>query len=337
MDAEIVETTIVRQRIEGEEWISLRKEVILLPGPIALERKHLPSGPTLPPVILVHGFAQNRYTWDCSQRSMSNFLAAQGFDVWNMELRGHGRSRDANSKGAESVDDYLQDLILVANFIEQPAFWIGHSLGGATIYRTACTMLPLKCLGIIGIGAIYHFGNNPVIRVLCHLTNRLVRASFLSDLQIKTRLGGDLLAKLYGISDVVGYTFPLSGWWPGTVEPDLLRERMKRGMDWTSVEVWKEMSRWGTQEHFDYHQTWKQLDIPLLVILGDKDHLLTPRDGRPAFDESGSTDKEILLLDDFHHETHWGHLDIILGKHASKYVWEPISSWMKKRRSIALR
>ena len=331
MNAKSIKTDIIEQTIEGSQTITLRREEVLLKGPIALERKHLPDGPTLPPVVLVHGFAQNRYTWDCSQRSMSNYLAAQGFDVWNMELRGHGRSRDENSIGAESFEDYVSDIVLVANHIEEPAFWIGHSLGGAVIYGSACNMIPLKCRGLIGIGAIYHFGNNPYMNLLCRVTRALARVPLLGQIQVRTRMGGDILSKLYGLTDILGYTFPLSGWWPGTVETDLLRERMKLGMDWTSVEVWKEMSRWGVQKNFDYHQTWKQLDIPLLVILGDKDHLLTPKDGRPAFDESGSSDKELLLLDDFHHETHWGHLDIILGKWASKYVWKKASTWMKNR------
>ena len=79
-----------------------------------------------------------------------------------------------------------------------------------------------------------------------------------------------------------------------------------------------------------YAKQWKELDIPLLVALGDKDHLLTIRDGRPAYIESGSTNKELIIFDDFHHESHYGHLDIILGKKAPKYVWPKISSWIQE-------
>lgn len=315
-----------RLRIHLDEDITLCCEQHQVAERIALERRYLPSGARLPPVILVHGFAQNRFTWDCSQRSMQNYLAAQGFDVWNMELRGHGNS---TGQGAESFSEYVKDMIDVAHYIDEPAFWVGHSLGGATVYASATQMNPLKCRGIIGIAALYHFGNNPIIRQLCHLTQFLGRLPLIGNLQVRTRMGGVLLSKLYGISDVVGYTFPLSGWWPGTVEPELFDERMRLGMDWTSVQVWKEMAAWGTQQAFPYAKEWSQLDIPLLVLLGDKDHLLTIRDGRPAYLESGSKDKTLVIFDDFKHESHYGHLDIILGKKAPQYVWPTLSDWLK--------
>lgn len=321
----------LKQRVNGEEWVTLERSVHYVNGKIALERKHLKTGPTRPPVILVHGFAQNRYSWDCSQRSMANYFVSLGYDVWNMELPGHGRSRSPTSIGAESFSDYARAMIQVAEYIEEPAFWIGHSLGGATIYSAASNMKPLKTRGIIGIGALYHFGNNRIIRAICHLTKILSQIPLLGGARIKTQAGGQLLSSLYGISDVVGYTFPLSGWWPGTVEPDLFEERMRLGMDWTNVEIWKEMAEWGLKQEFPFAKSWSELDVPLLVALGDKDHLLTIRDGRPAYTESGSSDKELIVFDDYTHETHWGHLDIILGKYAPKFIWPHIHDWMNAR------
>ena len=261
---------------------------------------------------------------------MANYLVSLGYDVWNMELPGHGRSRSKDSMGAERFDDYIQAMITVAQYIKEPAFWIGHSLGGATIYSAACQMQPLKTRGIIGIGALYHFGNNPIIQSICHMTQFLSRIPILGSVRVRTQKGGLLLSKLYSISDVVGYTFPLSGWWPGTVEPELFAERMRLGMDWTNVEIWKEMSKWGVTRTFPYAEKWHQLDMPLLVALGDKDHLLTIKDGRPAYEESGSSDKGLIIFDDYHHETHYGHLDIILGKKAPVHVWPKLHDWMQK-------
>ena len=325
------ESDVLTQRIHNDDVVVLTRSIHHLSNNIVLERKHLCTGPTLPPVILVHGFAQNRFTWDCSQRSMANYLVAQGYDVWNMELPGHGRSRSPNSVGGESFSEYVQAMISVANYIKEPAFWIGHSLGGATIYSAATQMNPLKTRGIIGVAALYHFGHNPITKVICQLTQRLSKRSVLGAIRIKTKAGGMLLSRLYSISDIVGYTFPLSGWWPDTVEPDLFEERMRLGMDWTNIEIWKEMSGWALSNSFPYRDKWSVLDIPLLVALGDKDHLLTITDGKPAYLESGSHDKELIIFDDYHHDTHWGHLDIILGKKAPHFVWPHIHRWMKQR------
>lgn len=331
---------LVEQQTEGGDVVRLYKSVCLLPpaqpgGPsLAVIRKHLPSGPRLPPVLLVHGFAQNRYTWHTSRRSMSAWLAAAGFDVWNLELRGHGRSRNGQARGAEQFSDYVLDVLHAASCLPARAFWIGHSLGGASIYGAAA-MRPDATLGVIGIGAVYGFAqHNWLIRRLCRLTRRIVEApggGVLRNLQVRTRMGGGLLAKLYSISDVAGYAIPLSGWWPGSIEADILEERLTRGFDWTSVTVWMEMSRWGSGATFDYDEYWQRADVPLLVLLGDQDHLLMPEDGRLAHDRSASQDKTVIILDDYHHQTHWGHLDLILGRHACEHVWEPIREWMTHR------
>lgn len=326
-----VPTKLVRQKIHKEEEIELQVSVHILEQGISLERKHLPTGPTKPPVILVHGFAQNRYTWDCSSRSMANYLVSLGYDVWNMELPGHGRSQIPQSKGGDSFESYVQAMTHVAAYIEEPAFWIGHSLGGATVYAAATRVEPKYIRGVIGIAALYHFGNNPITNIICRITKRLTVFPLINSIRVRTKNGGLLLSKLYGITDVVGYTFPLSGWWPETVEPALFEERMRLGMDWTNVHIWKEMSQWAINKEFPFAKKWNTLDIPLLVALADKDHLLTIRDGRPAFEESGSTDKELIIFDDYHHETHWGHLDIILGKKAPYFVWPKIHEWMNKR------
>ena len=321
----------VQQTIDGNERLELLVSIHTLEEGVSLERKHLPTGPTKPPVILVHGFAQNRYTWDCSSRSMTNYLVSLGYDVWNMELPGHGRSQIPQSKGGDSFESYIKAMKYAVEYIKEPAFWIGHSLGGATVYAAATHIDPKYIRGVIGIAALYHFGHNPITNLICRITKRLAVFPVINSIRVRTKNGGLLLSKLYSITDVVGYTFPLSGWWPETVEPDLFEERMRLGMDWTNVHIWKEMSQWAIKKQFPFAEAWKKLDVPLLVALADKDHLLTIRDGRPAFEESGSSDKEMIIFDDYHHETHWGHLDIILGKKAPRFVWPHIHEWMNKR------
>ncbi|MDG1484423.1 MAG: alpha/beta fold hydrolase [Myxococcota bacterium] len=333
---ECIRSEVVEQFTDARESVTLHKEVLQLPGdestpPIGIVRKHLPGGPTLPPVLLVHGFAQNRYTWHTSERSPSAWLASLGFDVWNMELRGHGRSADTMRRGAEQFADYVADVQRVARAIGEPAFWIGHSLGGAAIYGAAAEE-PSLTRGVIGIGAIYTFAqHNRFLRLLARITWKLRDIPGLGNLQIRTRLGGDLASSLYSLTDVAGYTVPVSGWWPGSIEPDLLAERLTRGFDWTSVTVWQEMSRWAVTGVFEYDEAWRAAKVPLLVILGDFDHLVPPGDGRAAFDRSESADKTLLLLDDFHHKVHWGHLDLVIGTRAREYVWTPLADWMTAR------
>lgn len=322
------------QIIDGERTIEIIQEYRILLGdtPISAVRSYSILGPTKPPVVLIHGFAQNRYTWECTHRSASAYFASLGFDVWNVELRGHGLSRKEGQIGAETFDDYVTDLKNIARALPDSAFWIGHSLGGATIYGAAATMKPLRCRGVIGLGAVFHFAQgNDFLHLLCKFTTKIFSSNTLGQLQIRTRMGGDLLSSLYGIADVAGFIFPISGWWPDSIERHILEERLQKGFDWTSFEVWKEMSKWATEKKFPYEEEWTKINVPLYVILGDYDHLLTPKDGRVAYDLSQSMDKEILLLNNIDHKRHWGHVDITIGKDAIDIVWAPIGKWMLER------
>ena len=100
----------VAQRVTPGRIRWFRKELIEVrgPEPLALVRKRRAEGDAHAPVILVHGFGQNRYAWHMPQRSMANYLAELGFDVFNVDLRGHGRSAELGSRRSRGVDDYIR-------------------------------------------------------------------------------------------------------------------------------------------------------------------------------------------------------------------------------------
>ena len=95
------------------------------------------------PVLLIHGFGQNRYAWHLPSRSFANHLAHAGFDVFNLDLRGHGRSRHMGARRSTGVLDYVTyDLPVAIEEIQRlvgpkPVFLVGHSLGGIVSYAAA--------------------------------------------------------------------------------------------------------------------------------------------------------------------------------------------------------
>jgi len=328
----------VRQKTHDDNWVELYKERITLnhTSTLGFIRKQPIGGATKPPILLVHGFAQNRYTWHTSIRSMSAWLAAQGHDVWNLELRGHGWADTTNQNSASRLEDYADDIVLASEAMPNPAYWIGHSMGGGAIYAAAAKTKPLKCLGIIGIGAVFHFGQgNPLMNFVCRLSRKIAKRIPLKDTVVHTRGAGHVLNRLFPILDTMGYLGPASGWWPGTIERELAEERILNGFDRTNINIWYEMSHLAKEPCFPYEKEWSRIeDLPIWIILGDQDHLLTEIDGRPAYDLSNSKRKRLTILNNNDHETHWGHLDIILGKLAPKYVWEPISLWIEAETSL---
>ena len=270
--------------------------------------------------MLVHGFAQNRFSWDCEGRSPARWLAEQGWEVINLELRGHGRSEGAAEAGFE---DYVEDLVRVASELGRP-FVIGHSLGGAAAYAAATRT---ELAGVIGLGAMWGFGGHQrFIRLISGLSLKLPA---LRRARVRSRLGAVVMTRLMGLSDTAAWWAPMSGWWPGSMEPELLRERLERGFDYTTVQVWLDMARWAVEGETAVDEAlWRACHVPLLVVVGDEDHLMPLGDARGAYDLHPGPDKELLVLDDLKHEVHWGHLDLVMGRHAPAQVWPRLHAWM---------
>ena len=119
--------------------------------PEKITRKH--------PVLLLHGIASNHRVWDFGHEELSfaRHLAAQGYAVYSMDLRGRAGSDGPHTgRGKQwSVDDYLLcDLPAATEYIiaqhgTEKLHWVGHSMGGILgfFYRFAtrrptCTVSP---------------------------------------------------------------------------------------------------------------------------------------------------------------------------------------------------
>ena len=93
-----------------------RHDVLTADGAALALHRHPADGP---PVLIVHGISSNHHSWDLSaDRSLGVWLAAEGYDAWLLDLRGHGDStRDARGhaqRSGWSVDDYGQQDIPAA-------------------------------------------------------------------------------------------------------------------------------------------------------------------------------------------------------------------------------
>ena len=113
-------------------------------------------------VILCHGFASNRFTFDLNPDvSVPDYLARKGWDTWLVELRGSGSSKNVGDnthmtpdtawdtyfthedKDDANVffDDHVEDcraMIEYVHFITQkPVHFIGHSMGAMLLQSCA--------------------------------------------------------------------------------------------------------------------------------------------------------------------------------------------------------
>ena len=169
----ILSSKVVEQAIDGARTARFRKDIVLARSrdadgkrrstPLAMVRKRpAQRQETRGSILLIHGFGQNRYAWHLPSRSFGNYLAAAGFDVFNLDLRGHGRSRHLGASPPADLTEYVrEDVPAAVNEVQRLSghsrtFLLGHSLGGLISYAAA-PGLGDQVAGVATLGSPYHF------------------------------------------------------------------------------------------------------------------------------------------------------------------------------------
>ncbi len=339
----ILQTEIVEQYIEGAERGRFVKDVLATregSHPIAMVRKRLANtGGTKAAVLLVHGFGQNRYTWHTSRRSFVNYLASAGFDVFNLDLRGRGRSRRFGALHDTGLDDYIRDDLPAAiesvlrHSGHSQVFLIGHSMGGLISYCVAGSSMREQVAGVISLGSPYRFGEGSLFLHVFALLFYGVRFTgvFDRDPPVPLKLLGSHMRKNRRLWDMRLLPLPLRPWAPGSIEPEILDENLAMAFEHTRIGIALGIVSMGAEAALkshdglvDYGLAFELSDKPLLVVAGTKDALAPPASVRPVFDRSSSLDKT-------YREFPMGHIDMVIGRDAPFTVWPLVRTWLGAR------
>ena len=337
----ILRTETVEQVIDGAQKRVFVKDVVMTPGPhpLGMVRKRRAQTPTRAAVMLVHGFGQNRYTWHSSRRSFSNYLADAGFDVFNVDLRGHGRSRRFGAPRPRLLEEYIRED--VPAFVREALkiaetdrlFLVGHSMGGLISYSAAGSLLKKEVRGICSIGSPYRFGQGSALLLFLREMAGWVGFTGIFDHNpaLPVRMIGQHLHKRAALWDAAGIPLPIRGWVPGGMEREVLSEYLGKAFERTSLKVALDIFRAGRGEGWksldgmiDFGASFEMLERPLLVIAGTEDQLAPVQSVRPAWELSRSTDKTFRAFP-------FGHIDLIMGRQASGTVWPLVRDWLLQR------
>ncbi len=341
--ARVIDHHVVHQPIDGYHGprVAFLKEVIHIAGEAELamvRKRRAEGGACLGTLLLVHGFGQNRYAWHLPGRSLVNFLAGAGWDVFNLDMRGHGRSRALGSRACGELDAYIhRDVpaaldVALARSGHRRAFLVGHSLGGLLGYAAAPT-LGAQLAGLVTIGAPYAFGRGN--RVLLEAARALLFATSFAgrSTSVPMRVFQSWFQRQRALWDLPGIPFPVRAWHPRSFEPAILEEYLRLSFDRATLGELAHTVASGTVGRFtstdgsiDYARVWEATDLPSLVIAGTRDLLAPVASVRPAYDRSGARDRT-------YHEVPLGHADLLLGREAPSLTWPLLASWLARRAS----
>jgi pimeloyl-ACP methyl ester carboxylesterase len=320
------------------------------PGHHAALVHHPPAGPAraAPPVIVCHGMAVNGLCMDAlddghgsPRLSLARTLAAAGFDVWALELRGRGRA--AVPRGARwTVDDEVGEDVpaAIAAVLESTGasevWWVGHSKGALVQYLFQATGHALAPR----VTALVAIGSPGTVRFQRRFLRWLV-----PPLSLWARVVGDV-----PLSRAIVLLTPLAHLtrWLGRPIDTLVRENdgASLGRLFASIfadvnrGVVEQMLRWvahpdGALVAMDgrrYDEGFGRLRMPLYLLAGAADRLVPPAAVAYVRDRVSSTDVTFEVVGVAGGASHdYGHGDLVLGARAPEDVFARVVRWLGAR------
>jgi pimeloyl-ACP methyl ester carboxylesterase len=311
---------------------------------IAVHARRAPQRRFEEPVLLCHGLAANRFTFDFAPPySLAHFLAEAGFDCFSVEWRGTGHSRSpppGRRYTDFTVDDHiLQDGPAVLELAlretgARRAFWLGHSLGGLAGYGVAQGPSSPRLAGLLTLGSPLFFKSEPLLRMLLELG---VRAAW------PARLRQEWVSATF--APFLGYvTLPLSDLLVNAehIPPAIQRQVFANMMSSMSRKVLLQLRDWIEHDRFrsyDRQVDWREglsgLTLPVLVMGGSSDRLAPAESVRRQYELLTSPDRTLHIFGrDRGDRMDYGHGDLLFGTGAPTEVYPIIRTWLEARATL---
>lgn len=302
------------------------------------------------PILMVHGIAGNRRHFDLDERhSLARFAASYGFDVYVLELRGAGLShpqpgapRTARNYG---FDDYARrDLPEAISFVLQHSgkksvHGVGHSMGGMLLFCIATEAREeLRSITSIGTPLIGHLqlGLGARERRLLQLAMGLTPAARLTP-------PGQRRVPLKRLLAAAGLLLPLSSkladdllFNSANIESDVVHKLATEGIHDVPVQLVSEIASRAQQSDahhspYMYEDRLSQVVAPIFALSGSVDRIAPPDTVSAAVARIVGQDVRYREMGTrFGDRIDYGHVDLLLGRHAPFEVYPQIMQFIQE-------
>ena len=306
-------------------------------------------GSKRPSLMLVHGMCCNHYflDWD-ENHSLARFLAADGWDVWMLDLRTHDGDGDfyfGNIRGLHSDREWISrywdldktylkiDVVTAIKFIKEKSqcekiVFMGHSMGGYLAYMYAELLNQDDLAGIVTLGSSakangyidtwwtdfkygFRLGQRAFVHPFFGLPYFHIPKSYIDQSVDANRSGyyhGNATSKVVQIATSYHRDDEPAGVWV-----DMMQGRDPRyyGGDWVDPETL-----------YDYTTHLSTITVPLLAIAGDYDSSDPKADIFYTYQHVSSPVKKFVNISGY------GHMDVIMADDANIRVFPEITSWL---------
>ena len=293
------------------------------------------------PIVLVHGLFVNSLFFNLDEeQSLAQYLAKEGFDVWNLSLRGTGRSLGPLKGGPKnwSLDDIIdRDLSAVIRYVQKEVgsskvICLGYEMGGLLLYGYLERKGDSGVAALVTIGAPVTFNHpqqEPMKRLLSLEGSPTLKKLFLF---LNAPFFGRWLVPLVPKIERLFYN-------PENIEEEVKAKLLEDALTEINPGVLDQvllMIKRGefvsAKEDFSYRKNLAKIHLPAFFIGGEGDMLAPPEAIRLVYRGVSSKDRTLRLFGPRAKDSAaYGHVDLILGKRAQKEVFPVIGRWLKQR------
>lgn len=309
---------------------------------LAMERLRVEKKPRRrAPVILSHGLLATSLFFNLDEdHSLGRYLAKEGFDVWNLSLRGTGRSLEPLKGGAKrwTMDEIAeQDLPAVIRYVQKEsgnckAVWVGFEMGGLLAYGAITKGGVSELAGLVTIAApvtFTHPEQGPMKRLLKLEESPGLKKLFLS---LNTPFLARLILPLVPAIERLFYN-------PDNIQNEVKQKLLEEALAEINPGILDHLlvmikrgefvSADGT---FNYRKNLDKIRLPLLLIGGERDALAPPEAIRSLHRAAASADRTVRIFGLRSKDSEaYGHLDLIVGKKSRQEVFPEIARWLRQK------
>lgn len=287
------------------------------------------------PILICHGFTSNHLNWDLTERhSLARTIAAAGYDVFSVDLRGSGNSDRPRwfspRKWDWDFETYLnQDLPAALEKIlkvtgEKKVHWVGHSMGGMLAYAFLQKEHAPKIKSAVILSSPARLDQYKFVMPIWSIVSLLpvlhvgMLAKFVSPLAELL----PFMQRTFGNLELPrGYTARAMA---NTVE-DVPMKLVG------SFARWVKLGRIVLKDGLDVSEGLASIKTPMLFMVGTSDLTCIPKSVHEAFEAVGSKKKEFHWLGPDHgQQIEYGHQSVQFGRFSDKEVYPVIIDWLER-------
>ncbi len=317
--------------------------------------------PSKLPVVLCHGLGLNGTFWTITDDHLPGQLAARGYEVFVVDMRGSGASHRVGLKGRVNqvlrqtpirevgardwtVDDEAKyDVPAILAYVRRETGservnWVGHSLGGMLMFPfLEFSPEAGRIANFVDMGGVAMVVDTPDIREMRKADKGL---RVLSIALSTGRLGRPMMyGRLPGLEMIDRFYYTASNVDPRTVsrfygytleDPGAGALKQLDPYLWTGHML-------SADKTIDYASALDRITVPTLMIAGEGDIMADVPSSLLTFNSLGSADKTLLRFGRLDgHLADYGHCDLVWSRNAPREVFPPLIDWLDLRQPHAV-